>query len=156
MYFQCAAPGLENWGDKPRNKGPKTRRTIHEHTKHRISSYRMRAWLRNRGPFLQQFCPYKSAILDLSILFKTNYLVSFGNYPVCQLSSLAFSKFFCEEDKFFSISIKTGFAFPTKSLGASSVALINPPFCGDTFFYWHEIGAGILYLVIIWYEPLPL
>ena len=26
-------------------------------TKHRISSYRMRAWLRHRGPFLQQFSP---------------------------------------------------------------------------------------------------
>ena len=38
---------------------------------------RMRARLRHRGPFLQTFSPYKSAILDLSILFKTNYLVSF-------------------------------------------------------------------------------
>ena len=42
------------------------------------------------------------------------------------------SKFLCE-DKFLSIFIKNGFAFPTKSLRASSVALINPPFCGDTF-----------------------
>ena len=75
--------------------------------------------VRHRGAFLQQSCPYKSAILDLSILFKTNYLVSF----------LA-KKF----DKFLSISIKTGFAFPTKSIGASSVALTNPPFCGNTFF----------------------
>ena len=40
----------------------------------------------------------------------------------------------CKEDKFLWISIKTGFAFATKSLGASSIALIRkPPFCGDTF-----------------------
>ena len=44
---------------------------------------------------------------------------------------------------------KNGFAFPTKSLRASSVALINPPFCGDTFFI--EIGARILDLLILWY-----
>ena len=86
----------------------------------------MRAWLRHKAPFLQQFCPYKSAVLDLSILFKTNYLA------IIQYNKKSFSKFFCE-DKSLSISIKNGFAFPTKSLGASSVALIDPPFCGDTF-----------------------
>ena len=31
----------------------------------------------HRGLFLQNVCPYKSAILDLLILFKTNYPVIF-------------------------------------------------------------------------------
>ena len=34
---------------------------------HIISRYRMRAWSRHRSLFLQTFCPYISAILDLSI-----------------------------------------------------------------------------------------
>ena len=80
---------------------------------------------------LQQFRPYKSAILDLSILFKIELS---SNFPVIiQYNKQWFSKLLCEEDKFLSISIKTGFAFPTKSVGASSVALINPPFCENTF-----------------------
>ena len=55
------------------------------------------------------------------------------------------SKFLCEEDKFLSIKKKqTGFALPIKSLGACSIALINPPFCGDTFL------PDILYLLILW------
>ena len=59
------------------------------------------------------------------------------------------SKFLCEEYNF---KTKNDFAFPTKRLRASSVALINPPFCGDTSgFDWHEIGTRILYLLILWH-----
>ena len=61
----------------------------------------MRAWSRHRGPFLQTFCPYKSAILDLSILFKTNYPVRFF---VKKTSPCQFKK-------------KKGFVFPKKVLG---------------------------------------
>ena len=37
--------------------------------------------------------------------------------------------------KYFIFNVKktTGFAFPTESLVASSIARINPPFCGNTF-----------------------
>ena len=54
-----------------------------------------------------------------------------SNYPVTKNYRV---HFFCEEDKSLSIK-KSFFVFPKKCLGASSVALINPPFCGDTFFY---------------------
>ena len=100
---------------------------------------RLHAWSRHWGVFLQTFCPYKSAILDLSILFKANYPVIFFH----KLSSN--KKLSSSRDRFVTISKQAGTglslfqnkkrfsAFPTKSVRASSVALINPPFCGDTF-----------------------
>ena len=58
------------------------------------------------------------------MLFKANYPVT-KNYLVSFFVNKTSS---CQFQK-----QKNGFAFPTKSLRASSVALINPPFCGDTF-----------------------
>ena len=72
-------------------------------------------------------------------------------FPVIiQYNKNVFSKLLCEEDKSLSISIKIGFAFPTKSLGASSV---NCPYKSAIlwrhFFDWNERGARILYLLIL-------
>ena len=62
----------------------------------------MRAWSCHRGPLLQRFCPYKSVILGLPILFKMNYPVSFQllssnqkvsiNFFVKKTSSCQFEK----------------------------------------------------------------
>ena len=62
------------------NKKECERRRTEEHVRynHRISRYRMRAWSRHKWPFLQTCCPFKSAILDLSILFKANYPLIFS------------------------------------------------------------------------------
>ena len=68
---------------------------------HRISRYRKRAWSRHRGLFLQTFCPYKSAILDLSILFKANYPVT-KTYLVSFVEKTSFlfsKKQFCFSNK---------------------------------------------------------
>ena len=46
---------------------------------------------------------------------------------------------------------KNGFAFPTKSLWASSVSLINPHFCGD--FWLTQDRSPHLYLLILWVTP---
>ena len=43
---------------------------------HRISRHRMRASSRHRRSIFQKNYPYKSAILNLPILFKTNYSVT--------------------------------------------------------------------------------
>ena len=60
-------------------------------TNRRISRYtnRMRAWYVTGVHFYNS--PYKSAILDLSILFKTNYLV------IIQYNKTLFSKFLSKE-----------------------------------------------------------
>ena len=100
---------------------------------------RLRAWLRHRRPFLQQLSRHIGFIYIVQNELSSKFPV------IIQYNKKLFSKFLCEEDKFLSISIKNGFAFPTKSLRAISVAFINPPFCVETIFYWNEIGASILY-----------
>ena len=66
-------------------------------------------------------------MLDLPILF-SNFCT---NYPV---TKNYVESFFVKKTSSCQFQTKNGFAFPTKSLPASSVAVINPPFCGDTFF----------------------
>ena len=51
------------------------------------------------------------------------------NYPVTKMYLV---NLFVKKTIIF--KTKNSFAFPTKSLRASSVAFINPPFCRDTFF----------------------
>ena len=83
-----------------------------------------------KGLYFYKHFAHKSAILDLSILFKANYP------EIISRNKTLSSKFLCEEDKFLSISKqkKIGFAFPTKSLRTRvRFVLINPPFCEDTF-----------------------
>ena len=52
-------------------------------------------WSRQKGIFLQIFCPYKSAKLDLYVLFKSSDFAQI----IKQQKKLS-SNFFCEEDKF--------------------------------------------------------
>ena len=61
---------------------------------------------------------------------ETSFL--YHNYRHYMAIFSASSKFLCEED-YKLLPIKKKFCFPTKSLGASSIALINPTFCGNTF-----------------------
>ena len=95
---------------------------------------------------------YKSAILDLSILSKTNYTVRFPViYPVTKIYPVSLS--ICKEDKFLWISIKTGFAFATKSLGWGK---FNCPYQKTAilwrhFFDWHENAAlSVEFQIPIW------
>ena len=83
-----------------------------------------------KGLYFYKHFAHKSAILDLSILFKANYP------EIISRNKTLSSKFLCEEDKFLSISKqkKNRFCFSNKkSSDESSVVLINPPFCEDTF-----------------------
>ena len=88
--------------------------------------------------FYKTFCPYKSAILDLSILLKNELSSNFST----KLSSnkKISNKFLCEEDKFFSNNKSSGeFSCPYK------FAIL-----WRHVFNWHEIGARILDLLVLW------
>ena len=102
---------------------------------HRISRYRMRAWLRHRGPFLQIFCPYK-------ISFKMNFRVSFHQLSNNQTLS---GKFLWRGHGLVHFQ-KRWFCFSNKKSWRKLICPYNPPFCGD--FDWHKIGVCILYLML--------
>ena len=71
----------------------------------------MHAWSRYRGVFLQNVCPYKFAILNVSILFKANY----GSNKKLPSNKKSSGKFACEEDNFVNFKTKKGFAFSPTS-----------------------------------------
>ena len=98
----------------------------------------MRAWSRHRGPFLQIFCPYRSAILHLSILFKTNYPVT-KNYPV---------RFFVKKTSPCQFKKKNRFCFPNKKYWGEFICLYKSAILWIHFLYWREIGARILNLIL--------
>ena len=108
----------------------------------------MRAWSRHRRLFLQTFCPYKYAILDLSILFKANYPVIFAlNYPVTKSYPVSF---FVKKTCSCQFQNKKRFCFSNKKSSGEFSCPYKFGILWRHIFDWHEIGTRILNLLILW------